>query len=145
MNENQEIVIAIYKNSEMAAFALKNLLEDLKERANKIKETVTHILAGYERYQKEAKEYIDALGAKEETEGKMAKMASKVGIQKEVKKDNSDSAIAEMLIQGISMGNLAISQKLNACKDHLEKKYKKFAQDFLAFQQENIEALKKDL
>ena len=145
MNENEEIVIAIYKDSEMAAFSLKNLLEDLKEKSNKIKETITHLLAGYERYQKEAKEYIDAFGVKEETEGKMAKMASKMGIQKEVKKDNSDSAIAEMLIEGISMGSLSMEQKLNACSHHLEKNYKKFAEDFLKFQQENIDALKKEL
>ncbi len=145
MNENREIILTIYKDSEMAAFSCKNLLEDLKDKRNKIKETVLHILEGYERYQKDALEYLDELCVPKQTEGKMTKIASKLGIQKEVKSDNSDSAIAEMLIQGISMGCLSMEQKLNASENHLEKKYKKFAQDFLKFQQENITALKKEL
>ncbi len=145
MNENEEILKTIYKDSEMAVFTLKTLLENLKEKSNKIKETVSNILEGYQRYQDESLQYLEDLNYSKETEGKMAKMASKIGIHKEVKKDNSDSSIAEMLIQGISMGSLKMKQKLNQCEEHLEKQYYKFAKDFLTFQEENIKALKKEL
>ncbi len=145
MKENEEIVLAIYKDSEMAVYSTKNLLDDLKDKNNKIKETVTHILEGYERYQEEALKALEELDITPETEGKMAKMASKMGIKKEVKADNSDSAIAEMLIQGISMGSLEMEQKLHQCEEHLDKSYHKLAKDFLKFQQENIAALKKEL
>lgn len=145
MNENEEMVLTIYKDSEMGSYTSKQLLEVLKEKDNKIKETVKHIQEGYERYQEEAKNCIEELGIQEKTEGFLSKMASKMGIQKEVKNDNSDSAIAEMLIEGISMGSLEMEQKLKQCESELDKPYKKLAKDFIAFQQDNIKALKKEL
>ena len=145
MDETKEILQAIYKDSEMAAFSLQNLLEELKEKNNKIKETVTHILEGYKRYQKDATTYLEELNYPKIEEGKMAKMASRIGIRKEVKKDNSDSSIAEMLIQGISMGSLEMEQKLSQCEEKIDKKYYKFGKNFLEFQEDNIKALKKQL
>lgn len=145
MNENQTIILTIYKESEMASYTLKQLLEALEEKGNKTKMTIQHILEGYERYQKEAKKEIESLGLQKEKEGFLTKMTAKMGIQKEVKKDNSDSAIAEMLIEGIVMGSTKMEQKIKQYETSLDKKYLKLAQDFLTFQQENIESLKKEL
>ena len=42
----------------------------------------------------------------------MAKMMAGMGIDKEVTADNSDSAIADMIIKGVSTGTVDMSRKL---------------------------------
>jgi len=68
-----------------------------------------------------------------------------MGISKEVKDDNSDSAIADMVIQGISMGSIEMEKKIAAYKDQIDKEYLSIARDFLKFQQKTINDLKKFL
>ncbi len=72
-------------------------------------------------------------------------MMSSMGIKKEVKADNSDSAISDMLIQGISMGVIEMEKKIKAYSDNCEKEYVNLAKDFLKFQQKAINELKKYL
>lgn len=143
MNEKIELYKHIYKDSEMGIFTITKLLEELKEKDNKIKRDVEEILKGYERYFSEVK---DLLGdyTKDEND-MMAKMGASMGIKKEVRSDNSDASIAEMLIQGVSMGSIEMEKKINNYKDVVEKKVLKFAKDFLEFQQDVITGLKKYL
>jgi len=143
MNEKIELYKHIYKDSEMSIFTLTKLLEELKEKDNKIKKDVEEILKGYERYFSEVK---DLLGDYEKCEnGKMAKMGASMGIKKEVKHDNSDSSIADMLIKGVSMGTIDMEKKINDYKNIVDKNELKFAKDFLEFQQDVITGLKKYL
>lgn len=143
MNEKIELYKHIYKDSEMGIFTITKLLEELKEKDNKIKKDAEEILKGYERYFSEVK---DLLGDYEGCEnGKMAKMGASMGIRKEVKSDNSDTSIAEMLIQGVSMGSLEMEKKIKNYKDVVDKKDLKFAEAFLEFQQDVITGLKKYL
>ena len=74
-----------------------------------------------------------------------AKMGSTMGIIKEVKTDNSDSSIADMVIQGVSMGSIETEKKLKAYEKDIEKEYKDLAERFLKFQQKSIDKLKKYL
>lgn len=143
MNEKLELYKHIYKDSEMGIFTITKLLEELKEKDNKIKKDVEEILKGYERYFSEAK---DVLGdCTKDENGMMAKMGASMGIRKEVKSDNSDASIAEMLIQGVSMGTIEMEKKIKDYKDEVDKKEIKFAKDFLEFQQDVITGLKKYL
>lgn len=73
------------------------------------------------------------------------KMMAKMGVDKEVKKDNSDASIAGMLIQGIQMGELDIEKKLKQYEKALDHKTVKLAKEFREFQEKNIEQLKKHL
>ena len=65
-----------------------------------------------------------------------------MGIKKEVKKDNSDSAIAHMLTEGIAMGVVDMETKLKNYKDTVDKKIYNLGKEFLKFQQGEIEKLK---
>ena len=49
MDENFELYKHILKDTDMSVYSLTKLLEDLKEKDNKIKKTVEDILKGYER------------------------------------------------------------------------------------------------
>lgn len=143
MNEKIELYKHIYKDCEMSLFTLTKLLEELREKDNKIKKDVGEILKGYERYFSEVK---DLLGdyVKEEN-GMMAKMGASMGIKKEVRSDNSDTSIAEMLIQGVSMGSIDMEKQISDYKDIVDKEELKLAKDFLEFQQDVITGLKKYL
>ncbi len=142
MDENLELLEHIYKDSDMSCITLEKLLTELKEKDNKIKKKIEEILKDYEKYLKEAKKHLKDYNAPLEENSMMAKMGAKMGIKKEVKYDNSDASIADMLIKGISMGTIDMEKRITNYKEIVNKKYLEFAEKFLKFQQETIEQLK---
>jgi len=72
----------------------------------------------------------------------MADIMSKMGIKKEVKEDNSDSALADMLIQGFMMGNLEIRKRIDNFEEKADKKIIALAKDLLKFGEKSIDDLK---
>ena len=75
----------------------------------------------------------------------MAKISSSMGIKMEVKKDNSDSAIAKLLTQGLTMGCVDIASKIDRYEHDAESKIIKKSKEYLKFQKESIDVLKKYL
>ena len=142
MDENLELLEYIYKNSEMGVFTIKTLLKDLNEKENKIKKLADDQMKEYNKFQDESKKLIKKYNYELKTSGIMAKMGSSMGIKKEVKKDNSDSAIAHLLTEGITMGVVDMETKLKNYKDTVDKKIYNLGKEFLKFQQGEIEKLK---
>lgn len=142
MDENLELLEYIYKNAEMGAFSLTTLIDLLNGKENKIKKTVEEEIKGYEKYLKESKKLIEKHKYELKETGMMAKMGATMGIKKETKCDNSDAAIAHMIIEGLTMGVVDISSKINNYKGSADKKIIKLAEDFLKFQEDEIEKLK---
>ena len=146
MDESLEIVNHIYKDSEMAISTLTKLSNTLEKKDNKIKDTVEDIIKGYERYFKEAKKILNKNNCKKEKNGIVNKVMANMGIDKEVKNDNSDSAMADMLIKGVSMGSIDLEKKLAKYKDkEIDDKVLDFANRFKDFQDEIINKLKEYL
>jgi len=145
VNENLEVISHIYKDCDASISSLTTMLKDLKNKDNKIKETTQNILKGYERYLKESKNLLKKGNVEPEKMGLIPKMMAKMGVDREVKNDNSDASMASMLIQGIQMGVLDIEKKLKQYEKTIDKKAIKFVEEFKNFQQDNIEALKKHL
>ena len=142
MDENLELLEYIYKNSEMGVFTIKTLLKDLNEKENKIKKLADDQMKEYNKFQDESKKLIKKYNYELKTSGIMAKMGSSMGIKKEVKKDNSDSSIAHLLTEGITMGVVDMETKLKNYKDTVDKKIYNLGKEFLKFQQGEIEKLK---
>lgn len=142
MNESSELVLHIYKDAEMSSYSLTRLLKDLKDKDNKIKKTLEDILKEYEEWKSDTKKYLKKHGAEISENGMMAKMMAGMGIDKEVSADNSDSAMADMIIKGISTGTVDMEKKLKQYKDEANDKELKMAEDFLKFQEKAIDILK---
>ena len=142
MDENIELLEYIYKNSEMGVFTIKTLLKDLNDKDNKIKKLADYEMKEYNKFQDEARKLIKKNNFDLKTNGIMAKVGSMMGIKKEVSKDNSDSSIAHMLTEGITMGIVDMETKLKNYKNTVDKKIYNLGKDFLKFQQEEIEKLK---
>ena len=146
MDESLEIVNHIYKDSEMAISTLTKLSNTLEKKDNKIKDTVEDIIKGYERYFKDAKKILNKNNCKKEKNGLVSKVMANMGIDKEVRDDNSDSAMADMLIKGVSMGSIDLEKKLAKYKDkEIDDKVLDFANRFKDFQDEIINKLKEYL
>ena len=145
MKEKNELLLHVYKDSDMSVTTLTELLEDLKEKDNKIKSVVEDLLKEYHSFLNRSKECLEKENIPLETEGIMTKMMANMGVSKEVKSDNSDASIADMLIKGISMGSIDMEKKIGDYKKEVEKKDLKVAKEFLKIQQKAIDKLKKFL
>lgn len=145
MEEKNELLEHIYKDAYMASYSLQKLLDEIKNKDNKIKGDVEDILQKYQEFKEEVEELLKGNGEEVNDPNFFAKMGSTMGIIKEVKTDNSDSSIADMVIQGVSMGSIETEKKLKACEKDIEKEYKNLAERFLKFQQKSIDKLKKYL
>lgn len=145
MDVNTELLEYIYQSSEMGVVSLTNLLKDINGKENKLIPIISDELSLYEKYQKESRKLLLKRNSSIKENSMMTKMMSKMGISKEVKKDNSDAAIAHMVIEGFTMGVVDIESKIKNYKKDADKKVLKLASDYLKFQQEEIEKLKKFL
>lgn len=145
MNETNELLEEVYKTAAMGRFSMMKLIEPLKEKDNKIKGYLEELLEDYRNYEDQSKELLLKENIEPMEENAISKLMASMGIQKEVKGDNSDAAMAEMLIQGISMGSIEMEKQIKNYKDRVDKDDMKLAKKFLKFQEKAIEELKKYL
>lgn len=144
MNQNCELINNIFKNAEMAKYTLEVLLCQIKNKDNNIKAMTNEILTEYDRYIHKIKKMVKANTYKLEKQPMFSKMAAKMGIKKDIMNDNSDSSVSKMIIQGITMGILEIEQLITRNKDY-DKDVLRIAKDFIKFQKNSVEELKKFL
>lgn len=142
MNENEEILEYIYQTSNMGMQSTKDLMASLKGKDNKIKKLVEEIEKNYEKYAKETEKLLNKNDLEAKPIGMMAKAMSKMSINKEIISDNSDANIADMLIQGLTMGNLELTKHIDNYEKTADKKIINLAKDLRKFGEEYIEKLK---
>lgn len=142
MNENLELLEYIYQNSEMGVFTLNKLIDKINKKENKIKKLVEEQIKGYEKYLKESKKLLKNNDGEIKGKSIMSKLSAAMGINMEVMNDNSNASIAHMLMQGITMGIVDITTKINNYNKTADNKIIELAKDYLKFQEEQIENLK---
>ena len=145
MDETNELLEYIYEDCEMATITLTKLLEELQGKDNKIKKVVEDILKEYEKYLKESKKILKEHKIKPKKVSFMAKMGAKEGINLNVKKDNSDSKISDIVIQGLVMGIVNITKKIDSFEKDVNKDIVNLAKKLLAFQEKSVDVLKEYL
>ena len=142
MKTENELILHIYESSQMGIEAINNLLNELKNKENKIKKILEDELKEYEKFYKSSEKLLKKEKIELKEKGKMAKMMAKIGIKKEVLSDNSDSKIAQMLTQGLTMGVTQIAAKIDSYKDVISKNHMELAKEYKKFQENSIEKLK---
>ena len=142
MNENNEMLEFIYKNAHMGVNSCTSLIKILNGKDNKIKKIVEGELKGYEEFVKRSEKLLKKNGVDPKGEGMMADMMSKMNMNMEMMKDNSDARVADMLTKGFTMGNVDIAKKIDRFEGDCDKEVLKLAKDLLKFGEENIEFLK---
>lgn len=142
MNENMELLNFVYENAEMGVNTLNILSDTLRKRDNKIKGLIEDELKEYNNFLKESEKLLKKNKIEPKKTNLMAKLSSKMGITMETMKDNSDPAIASMVIEGLTMGIVEMQTKIENYKKLVDKKILKLSIKFLKFQEEEIEKLK---
>ena len=142
MNENNELILHIYKSMYMGAEATTDLLKALKDRDNKIKGIIQEELKEYEKYIKECEKILKKKKIKLEKPSLMTKISSNLGIKMETMKDNSDSRIATMLTEGFIMGINEMNGKISTYKDYVDGSIIRLCKKIIKFQEKEIIRLK---
>jgi len=145
MNEKIELYKQIYKDAIIAKTSIKDMKNGLKDKDNKIKDVLDDLIKEYTKYEKESKNTLKSLNSEPEKEGLIAKFMANMGIKKEIGNDNSDSHMAEVLIQGISMGSINMDKKISDYEKKVNQEDIDYARSFLKYQEASIEKLKKYL
>lgn len=142
MNENNELLMHIYKSAEMGVYSTTGLINALRNKDNKIKHVLEGEIKGYEKFMKESEEILVKRKITPKKSGFMTKMGNDMGIMYETMKDNSDAAIASMLVEGFTMGVIEMETKINQYKNSAKRNVLNMAKDFKVFQENEINKLK---
>ena len=141
MNENNELLMYIYKNADMGVKSTTKLIRLLNTSDNKIKKVVEGELKGYENFLKESKALLKKHKVTPKGSSIMADITSSIALDMEFMKDNSDSKIADILIRGFTMGNIDIDRQIEKYKGDADKSILKLAKELKRFGEINIELL----
>lgn len=145
MNTDSELIEYLYHNAQMGAYTLTSLINKLNNKENKIKLWISEHIKEYEKYVKECETYIKKNKLDIKGISLMSKMGSNMGIKMEVIKDNSDSAIASMIIEGITMGITQIDSKINKFSKVASNKILRLSKNYKKSLEKQFEDLKKFL
>lgn len=142
MDETNELLQCMYQDCYMAVKNLESLLEEIKNKDNKIKSDVEKILKQYEIYLKDVKKQLKNNKIKPQKTSMFAIMGAKMKMRKDIKNDNSDSKISDIIIQGLVMGIIDINKRIDNYKEEVSSDLIKLGNSLIVFQQESIDKLK---
>ena len=139
MNGNTELLNYIYQNSQMGIETLNQLIQIVKNKD--FNDHLRTQLKEYESLNKEALSKLKELGHEEKSIGTMVKISAYMSISMKTMMDNSPSHIAEMLIQGSTMGIIDATKNIQKYKD-ADKEILALTDKILKTEQNNIDQLK---
>lgn len=141
MNSEYEILDYIYKNATMGYESAMTLLKSLKNKDNKIKSDVQDIINSYEEFTKESELLLAKINADGTKVNPVASLSVDMNVIMKTMKDNSDAAIAKMLIKGLTMGQNNMSKVYDNISENIDKKTLKLLNNFKDFQTNAIRKL----
>lgn len=142
MSGDKELLNYIYKNIDMGIKALKTLESNLQHTDNKIKSNVLKSLEIYKEYKKKCEKSLKKLKVTPTKSNIIASIMTKMGTTTEFMRDNSDSKIADTLIQGYNMGIIDIDKKLNRYKGDISHNVRTLALEYKKMMQTGIKDIK---
>ncbi len=140
--EDLDLLQEIYKNAEMGRDGILQIIEKTEdEHFHRALETQ---LREYERVVDKAGKMINQKGEKPEGSGKMAKTMSAMMTSMKTMEDRSTSHMAEMMVEGNTMGITKITKRLHEY-DGGDQAVKELAEDLLKTEENNTEQMKRFL
>ena len=131
----------IYKGCKMGADSLVNLLPKVTDEG--LRSEITAQLERYETFASAARENLFDLDVSPKEENPIAKISAKMGVMMNTMLDATSSHIAQMIIEGCSMGITELLKVVHAygTKDEAEQ----LARDVISFEESCSENMKKYL
>lgn len=145
MSGDKELLEYMKKNIDMGLEALETLDKQLESTDNKIKSNVDKAIVEYREFKDQNEDLLSDLNVEPKKTNLFSLLMVKMSSKAEFMKDNSDSKIADALIQGYNMGIIDITKKLKKYKGEVSKNVLKLASDYKKMMEASIKDIKKYL
>lgn len=139
MDDTQKLLQSVVENARTGLDACEQLIAKTKEPG--IRDQLMTQRAKYQNFAQDAERALYAAGGQPHAKNPMGRMGMWMGIQMNTLTDDSASHIAEIAIQGATMGVIEMSRDRAALAE-ASAEAQGMASGFIVSQQENIEALK---
>ncbi|MFR1832098.1 MAG: hypothetical protein ACLSX5_02955 [Lachnospiraceae bacterium] len=139
MNEHAELLNFIYQNSQMGTETMEQLSKMTKDE--EFRAFLEKQQEGYQEFHKRAKHMLCESGFDEKGLGAFEKLRTYLMINVQTMTDKSVSHMAEMLIQGSTMGINDAIKKINAYQGE-DSRIVKLMEELQKFEEKSLEKLK---
>lgn len=136
-----ELIQAVYRNVKMAGDSILNLMPRVKDE--KLKSDMTVQLSAFEAFASRAAKLLADEGVKPETEGTLTKLSAKWGTLMNTMRDSTTSHLAEMMIEGATMGaNEMLRELREAESSNVSESALRLTRDVCAFEERIAKEMK---
>ncbi|MBO5939269.1 MAG: hypothetical protein J6Q82_07220 [Clostridia bacterium] len=140
-NSTQEFLGELYKNVKMGSDAIVNIMP--KVTGKELRQELTAELNRYEEFAKEIANEITSAGNDPKEENILAKLGAKMGMAMNTMMDSTDSHIAQMMIEGATMGITENTKLIHEYENkHCSERSLKLARETVAFMEDSVERMK---
>ena len=140
-NSTQEFLGELYKNMKMGADSIVNILP--KVSGKELRQELTAELNRYEEFSKEIAGEITNSGDDPKEENILSKLGAKMGMAMNTMMDSTDSHIAQMMIEGATMGITENTKLIHEYENkHCSERSLKLARETVRFMEDSVERMK---
>ena len=139
MDKEVEFLQFIYHNAKMGIEGINDIKKHIE--TDELKELIARQKSEYESIANDAIVLINKLGKDEEDISNISKVMSYMMVNMQMLKDDSESNIAKLMIEGSNKGVIQITEKINHY-NNVNPKIIKLAKKLLSTEEHNIEDLK---
>ena len=141
---NAELLDKMYKNVKMGSDSMVNVMNKVKDDG--LRRELTSQLDEYEKYSKQVSQMIYECGGKPKEENIVTKLGAKMGMAMNTMTDSTTSHIAQMVIEGTTMGMTDMTTAVREYENtNCSENTLKLARDIAEFEDKSIDKLKKFL
>lgn len=139
MNQTQKLLQSVVENARTGLDAVEQLLRQVKDA--RMREELMVEREQYQGFIRDAEQALYAAGGQPHAKGMMERMGMWMGIRMNTMTDVSNPHIAEMLIQGLTMGIVGMTKDRNDLPE-ADANAQGIASNFITTQQDAIDRLK---
>ena len=149
-NATAEFASHIYKTAKMGAQSISDVLPKIQSNSSEKKDNfIKELTEEYSRYEiisTKAEQLLHSLSVKPKEENMMTKMSAKAGIMMNTMADPGISHVAQMMIEGLSMGVTDTTRRARKGEeDRCSPEALRLGSELISFQEKSTEEMKKYL
>lgn len=140
---DEKLLEEILKNTKMGSDAMITLLGKLEDTQQPLRQDLATQLDGYQNFAAQATRLLVQRGKTPTEPKRTATLPSQFGIQISTLTDHSPSKLAELVINGSTMGIVELSRAMHRCGTNgCAADVQKLGQDVLNFEEGNLSKMK---
>ncbi|MBO5293731.1 MAG: hypothetical protein J6B71_00570 [Clostridia bacterium] len=136
-----DVLQAVYKNVKMASDSILNIMPKVKDE--QLKSDLTVLLSAFDAFASRTAKELAKEGVTPEEEGFMSKTRAKWGTMMNTMRDSTSSHLAEMMVEGATMGVNDLLRVLREAENSKASEASmRLARDVCAFEEKIVEDMR---